>query len=193
MIAAILLAAGESKRMGTPKMLLPWGNRTVIEHVVSTFLKAGIEEILVVTGGAREQVEQALETYPVRKLHNPKYATGEMLLSLQRGIRAMPERTEAVLIGLGDQPQVQEQSLRAICDTDRETASTLIVPSFRRKRGHPWLVARPLWDELLMLRPHQTPRDFLNHHADQIQYLNLDTPTILTDLDTREDYEKSRP
>jgi molybdenum cofactor cytidylyltransferase len=95
MIAAILLAAGESKRMGTPKMLLPWGNRTVIEHVVSTFLKAGIEEILVVTGGAREQVEQALETYPVRKLHNPKYATGEMLLSLQRGIRAMPARTEA--------------------------------------------------------------------------------------------------
>lgn len=193
MISAIILAAGESKRMGQPKMLLPWGDRTVIEHVVTTFLKAGVEDIVVVTGGAREQVEKALEQYPVRKIHNPNYPTGEMLSSIQCGIREMHEGTQAVLIGLGDQPQVQEQSVRAICDTYKATASTLIVPSFQRKRGHPWLVTRLLWNELLTLKPHQTPRDFLNNYADRIWYVNLDTPTILADMDTPEDYEQSRP
>lgn len=174
-------------------MLLPWGDRTVIEHVVTTFLKAGVEDIVVVTGGAREQVEKALEQYPVRKIHNPNYPTGEMLSSIQCGIREMHEGTQAVLIGLGDQPQVQEQSVRAICDTYKATASTLIVPSFQRKRGHPWLVTRLLWNELLTLKPHQTPRDFLNNYADRIWYVNLDTPTILADMDTPEDYEQSRP
>lgn len=193
MISAIILAAGESKRMGQPKMLLPWENRTVIEHVVTTFLKAGIEDIVVVTGGAHEQVERAVEQYPVRKIHNPNYATGEMLSSIQCGIREMPEQAQAVLIGLGDQPQVQQKSVRAIYDTYKATASSLIVPSFRRKRGHPWLVARPLWDELLTLKPHRTPRDFLNDHPDEIQYVNVDNATILADLDTPEDYRKSHP
>ena len=69
----------------------------------------------------------------------------------------------------------------------------MIVPSFQRKRGHPWLVTRLLWNELLTLKPHQTPRDFLNNYADRIWYVNLDTPTILADMDTPEDYEQSRP
>ena len=193
MISAIILAAGESKRMGQPKMLLPWGGRTVIEHVVTTFLKAGVEDIVVVTGGAREQVEKAIERYPVRKIHNKNYATGDMLSSIQCGIREMPDWAQAALIGLGDQPQVLEQSVRAIGEMYNESASALIVPSFQRKRGHPWLVTRPLWNELLTLKPHQTPRDFLNNYADRIWYVNLDTPTILADMDTPEDYEQSRP
>jgi molybdenum cofactor cytidylyltransferase len=193
MISAILLAAGESKRMGRPKMLLPWGDRTVLEHVVITFLQAGVKDILIVTGGAQEQVEKALMGYPVRKIHNQEYATGEMLSSLQRGIREMPAQTQAALIALGDQPQVQERSVQAICDAYEASQSSLIVPSFKMKRGHPWLAARPLWDEILSLRPPQTPRDFLNDHSHSIQYVNLDTPTILTDLDTPEDYRKSHP
>ena len=103
------------------------------------------------------------------------------------------EQAQAVLIGLGDQPQVQQKSVRAISDAYEATASSLIVPSFQRKRGHPWLVARPLWDELLTLKPHRTPRDFLNDHSDEIQYVDVDNATILADLDTPEDYRKSHP
>ena len=83
MISAIILAAGQSKRMGQPKMLLPWGELTVIEHVITTFLNAGIEDMVVITGGAREQVEGAIAQYPVRKVYNSDYAAGEMLSSLQ--------------------------------------------------------------------------------------------------------------
>jgi CTP:molybdopterin cytidylyltransferase MocA len=83
--------------------------------------------------------------------------------------------------------------VRALCEAFRETSALLIVPSFRRKRGHPWLAARPLWAEILALEPPQSPRDFLNAHADEIRYVNLDSSTILADLDTPEDYRASHP
>jgi molybdenum cofactor cytidylyltransferase len=179
--------------MGQPKMLLPWGKLTVIEHVVVTFLNAGVEDIVVVTGGAHEQVEQAIDRYPVRKIHNRDHESGEMLSSLQCGLREMRKRVQATLIGLGDQPQIQKESVRLICEAYRESKSDLIVPSFRMKRGHPWLVARSLWSEILALKPPETPRDFLNQYADRIQYVNVDTPSVLADLDTPEDYQNARP
>jgi molybdenum cofactor cytidylyltransferase len=193
MISAIILAAGQSKRMGRPKMLLPWGKLTVIEHVINTFLNAEMEDILVVTGGAHERVKEAIDRYPVRITHNADYITGEMLSSLQWGLSKTPDHVQATLIGLGDQPQIQEGSIRLICEAYRESRSPLIVPSFQMKRGHPWLMAHSLWDEILALRPPETPRDFLNRHAAHIQYVNVDTPTVLADLDTPEDYQNSHP
>jgi molybdenum cofactor cytidylyltransferase len=193
MISAIIPAAGQSKRMGQPKMLMPWGKSTVIEHVISTFLKAGIEDVIVVTGGARELVEGTISQYPVRTIHNRDYAAGEMLSSIQCALRVMPTQVQATLIGLGDQPQVQEKSIRLICDEYRNGQSTLIVPSFQMRRGHPWLVARPLWSEILALKPAESPRDFLTRHANEIHYVNVNTQSVLADLDTPEDYEKSDP
>ena len=192
MISAILLAAGQSKRMGQPKMLLPWGEATIIEQVITTFLKAGVEDLIVVTGGAREQVESVIGQYPVRNVYNNDYATGEMLSSIQCALRIMQENSEATLIGLGDQPQIQEGSVRLICEEYRDHTSPLIVPSFQMRRGHPWLVARPLWTEILSLRPPESTRDFLNRHANEIRYVSVNTPSILADLDTPEDYQRAR-
>ena len=193
MISAIILAAGRSKRMGQPKMLLPWGKITVIEQVITTFLSAGLEDILIVTGGAHLEVEKVVDRYRIRRIYNTDYADGEMLSSLQCGIRAMSERVQAALVSLGDQPQLQEASVRAIYDAYRANGHGLIVPSFQMRRGHPWLVARSHWDEILSLKPPETTRDFLNQHAGEIQYVELDTPTILADLDTPEDYRASHP
>lgn len=193
MISAIILAAGESKRMGQPKMLLPWGEVTIIEHVISVFIRAGIEELLVVTGGAREKVEEIIREYPVRPIHNQGYTTGEMLSSLQCGLRALSSQTQATFIGLGDQPQVEEGSVRMIYEAYRRKRSGLIVPSFQMRRGHPWLVARPLWNEILEMKSPGSPRDFLNKHASEIEYVNVNTSSILADLDTPEDYQRSHP
>ena len=179
--------------MGKPKMLLPWGKLTVIEHVITIFLEAGIEDILVITGGAHKQVERATEMYPVRRIYNEKYQSGEMLSSLQYGLRAMNNQVEATLVGLGDQPQVQERSVHLIIEAYELSKSPLIVPSFGRRRGHPWLVARPLWGELLSMKSPETPRDFLNKHSAEIHYVDMDTASILADLDTPEDYERFHP
>jgi molybdenum cofactor cytidylyltransferase len=193
MISAIILAAGASKRMGQPKMLLPWGKTTVLGHIIDVLNSAEIAEIIVVTGGASNQVESSIMDHQVRIAHNNQYANSEMLTSIQCGLALQPPRAEATLVCLGDQPQVQEGTVRSLCDAYRAENSSLIVPSFQKRRGHPWLVARPLWGELLEMGPGASPRDFLNKHAEQIQYVNVYTPSILADLDTPQDYLASRP
>lgn len=193
MISAIILAAGESKRMGQPKMLLPWGKTTVLGQVISTFQTAGIEDIVVVLGGARERVEEIVKQYGARSIFNADFANGEMLPSLQRGIEAQSPQAQATLIGLGDQPQIQEGTVRLVCETFTTMQSKVVAPSYQMRRGHPWLVKRSLWDELLEMRPPQSPRDFLNRHAKEIQYVQVQTSTILADLDTMEEYKKARP
>jgi len=206
MISALILAAGQSKRMGQPKMLLPWGEVTVIEHVISIFANANVDDILVVTGGAREQVEEIIEAckgqYPVRSVYNERYEDGEMLSSIQCGIQAITpfrissgemDDSSATLIGLGDQPQIQERSVRLVMEAYQRMGSPLVVPSYQMRRGHPWLVASLLWDELLEMSPDQTPRDFLNKHASVIHYVNVETADVLADLDTPDDYRAARP
>lgn len=74
-----------------------------------------------------------------------------------------------------------------------QAQSPLVVPSFQMRRGHPWIVSRALWAEILAMLPPQTPRDFLNAHAKDIQYVEINSPSILADLDTPEDYRASRP
>jgi molybdenum cofactor cytidylyltransferase len=195
-ISVILLAAGESRRMGQPKLILPWGNTTVLGQVVGSFAAAGIEDILVVTGGAREHIEEAVtklqRKYPVRSIHNPEYALGEMLSSIRTGLGGLGSKTLAALIGLGDQPQVRPETIRHICDTFIQKNSPLVIPSCQGHRGHPWLAARVLWPEILALSMSTTTRQFLSAHAGQIEYVAADE-SILKDLDTPEDYNLQRP
>ena len=195
MISAILPAAGESRRMGRPKMLLPWGNTTVLGQVISVYQQAGVEDILVITGGMREQVTEIARQHGARSLYNERYAGAEMLSSVQCGLRSLlrEEEVQAALIGLGDQPQLQPETIRQICQVFRKQRAGLIRPSFQMRRGHPWLVERSLWPALLDLTDSQSPRDFLNQHAGQILYVNVETPSILADLDTPQDYHNARP
>lgn len=193
MIAAIILAAGKSMRMGRPKMLLPWGKVTVLEQVIRSVQDAGIQDILVVSGSGRDEVEKIAAQYKVRTTYNEKFESEEMLASIQCGLRVQQTGTEAVLICLGDQPQVEESSVRRVCATFDKTRSPIIVPSYEMRRGHPWLVARPLWSELLDLQAPHSPRDFLNMHSAEIEYVVLDSPSIIEDLDTPEDYLKFKP
>jgi len=192
MISAIILAAGESKRMGQPKMLLKWGATTVINKVIATFQEAGVDDILVVLGGAKEQVEQAIGD-SASMVFNASYAQGEMLSSVQAGLVGMKPETDAVLIGLGDQPQVEAGTVRLVMESYRRTGAAIVVPSYRMHRGHPWLVARTHWNTILRMHTPDSPREFLNRQSPEICYVDVDSPGILQDLDTPEDYLKSRP
>ncbi len=192
MISAVILAAGESKRMGQPKMLLPWGNSTVLQTVISILQESGLEDILVVTGGAHPQVEK-LAPPSVEVVFNPDYANSEMLGSIQAGLSARKRKSEAALIVLGDQPQIEKTTLVRILEEYRSTTTPILVPSYQMHRGHPWLVRESLWAEILTLQPPDTLREFLNRHAGAIRYIPLDSPSILQDLDTPGDYLKYKP
>jgi len=196
MISAIILAAGKSTRMGKPKMLLPWSGGTVLGRVISVFGNAGMEDILAIAGAEREGIERLVHElsgrFPVRSVFNPEYDTGEMLSSIQCGLRDVMDKSfGAVMIGLGDQPQVEERSVRQIREACEQTGHPLIVPSFQMRRGHPWLVGREFWDEILLMKPPQTPRNFLLRHAEKIHYVEVDNASILADLDTPDEYSKA--
>ena len=216
-ISAVILAAGSSRRMGLPKLLLPWGNTTVIGQVTGVVCAAGVFDPVLVTGRSEQAVRAATAAFGVRWVHNPAYAHTEMLQSLQIGLREISRLASACLIVLGDQPQIEgtlvDEILAAYrtelpstgCDTPRVRRSgealpsekwlphRILIPSYQQRRGHPWLVQRDLWDELLELPEDANLRIFLNRHAGEIEYLNVTTPTVLMDLDTPEDYARSKP
>ncbi len=193
MIAAIVLAAGLSRRMGQPKLALPWGDTAVISHVVAVLAEAGVAEIVVVTGGARAEVEAALRDSPARLAFNPRFEASEMVDSLQVGLTQLSQAVDATLVALGDQPQIQAPVVQAVLEAYRQHHSALIVPSYQMKRGHPWLVGRTLWNELSQLRLPETLRDFLDRHVAEIDYLPVSSDTILRDLDTPADYAREKP
>lgn len=193
-IGAVVLAAGMSRRMGQPKQLLPWGKTTVIGQVVNVLQAAQVAQIVVVTGKSREQVEQTLKNTSAQCVFNPRYETSEMLTSLKVGISRLHDEVQAVLVVLGDQPQIQVSVVQGLIEQYRFGKGVLIVPSYQMRRGHPWLVDRSLWQEILQMDDErESMRNFLNHHAQDIVYYLVDTPSILTDMDTPEDYQQMRP
>jgi len=173
-------------------MLLPWGKSTVLQTVIQTIHTSGIENVLVITGGARKQVE-ILVGDSARTCFNSDFHQGEMLSSLQLGLLNIKAEAEAILVCLGDQPQIQERTVRDVCKAHHENPSKIIVPSYQSRRGHPWLVSQNYWDEILMMKPPFTMRDFLTKHQQEIYYLSVNTPSIVEDLDTKQDYLKSKP
>ena len=192
-IAGVVLAAGLSRRMGQPKMVLPWGNRTVIGNVVGTLQTAGVQLITVVTGGTASLVEIALASYLVTTVFNPNYSNGDMLFSIQTGVASLPADVQAALVVLGDQPQIEVKTVRDMIDLYLQEKPLMIVPSFNMRRGHPWLIEKSLWPDIKKLAPPATMRDFIYQHNKLIRYLEVESPSVLNDLDTPEDYEKDKP
>ncbi len=195
MTAAIVLAAGLSSRMGRFKLTLPWGDRTVIGQVVATLDAAGVDEIVVVTGHRADEVAAVLAGTTAHSVHNPDYAAGEMLSSIQAGVRAAggsrlkpAANAAAALLCLGDQPQMQIATVQAVLAAgEADGWGQIVIPSHGMRAGHPILLPRWLWTEILDCSG--TLRDVMAAHRDRTRFLVVDTSTILADLDTPEDYE----
>jgi molybdenum cofactor cytidylyltransferase len=195
MISAVVLAAGLSTRMGRPKLILPWGSSSVIGQVVTTLAQAQVDEIVVVTGAARMEVEAAVRQgglEAVRTVFNPRFAENDMLVSLQAGIAVLGDQVDAVLVVLGDQPQIEVEVVRLLVKAYQTEGCPLLVPSYQMHRGHPWVVDRTLWPDLLYAPVGSTMRDFLHAHERQITCIAVSSPSILRDLDTPEDYARDR-
>jgi len=190
MITAIVLAAGLSTRMGRPKQLLPFGEHTVIAQVVAVLQESGLDEIVVVTGHEHRAIEAELADRPVRCAFNPDFARGEMISSVQVGLRAASPEARAALIALGDQPQIEPQVVQRLIAAYRETGARLVVPTHGGRRGHPIVMDRSLWPEVLTLSWNDNLRTVVHVHSDEILHVPVETATVLRDLDTLEDYKE---
>ncbi len=140
MITAVVLAAGLSKRMGQPKMLLPWGNKKVIQQVVETLIDSGIKKIVVVAGALHAEIREALKEDQVKVVVNPLYANGEMTTSLQAGLSHLPKTPTDVMVVLGDQPFLRRRTIEMLIEASKATEKHIVMPSFQNRRGHPWII-----------------------------------------------------
>ena len=172
--------------MGQNKLLMRFGVSTVLETILGVLGAGGLGDLVVVTGHERERIEALLTRHAVRSVFNPDYAAGEMLSSVQAGLRAMRDDCEAALLVLGDQPLIDAGLIRRLLDAHRPGG--IAIPSFRRRRGHPILLDRAIWPEVLALPPRANLRQVVNAHADSIDYVEVDAEAIIRDLDTPDDY-----
>lgn len=188
-VAAVVLAAGRSRRMGRCKLTLPWGNTTLIGQVVATLTQAGAAPVLVVTAPPwHHEVLAVLAGTPAQvTVYHPQDPEA-MLLTVQWGLRHLPDTTVATFIALGDQPHIPVHVPQTLMATYQATGAAIVVPTHQGRKGHPWLVDRRLWPDLLRLPPAATLRDFLRQHQEHLHPVPVDTPAIHWDMDTPQDY-----
>jgi molybdenum cofactor cytidylyltransferase len=185
--AAILLAAGQSRRMGAFKPLLPFGNKTVIECCIDYLRQGGVETIVVVLGHRAEEVRQTLKNLPVTFALNPD-PDSEMGASVAAGVRELPASAEATLIALSDHPAVSASVVSTLIETWKNGAR-LVVPAWQNRGGHPVLVDLSFKAELLNLSSTGGLKALLTAHPQEVERVPVDSPFIARDMDTWDDYQ----
>jgi molybdenum cofactor cytidylyltransferase len=186
-IWAVILAAGESRRMGTQKLLLPFGETTVVGAVVGTALASRVDRVLAVLGADKDAVRLKLEPFSIDFAINENFAQG-MLSSVQAGFRALPPDAKAAVVMLGDQPFLPARVVDAVVETYRRCGKGIVVPAFQGRRGHPGLVDLKYRDEVLALDPADGLRRLMHAHPEDIFEAEVEDANILRDMDVPEDY-----
>ena len=189
MISAILLAAGESRRMGEFKQLLDLGGKTFVERCTDTLLASNVSEVIIVTGHREPEVRRAIGNRPVRFIHNSAYPSG-MASSIKSGVQALTDEVRACVLALVDQPQIATDVINRLIETYEKSHPLIVIPTFGGKNGHPLLFDLSLREEILSMDPGLGLREVVHSHASQIAHVEVSTQAVLEDFDLPEDYQR---
>ncbi len=188
MISAIILAAGLSRRMGSHKMLLPYGGASVIATVAEQVVASPVDETIVVVGHRGGDVARQLKDAPVRIVENPEYAKG-MLSSVRRGVAAASAQATALMMVLGDQPTLQSSAIERLIAHYRAVEARIVAPSYNGRRGHPLIFDAAYREEILTRFDEVGLRGLMRAHPGAVSVLEVAQSEVLEDLDTPEDYQ----
>jgi molybdenum cofactor cytidylyltransferase len=195
-IAAVVLAAGRSSRMGGPnKLLAEIGGKPLVRHVVDAALASRARPVIVVTGHQRDKVEAALAGLPVKFVHNPHFADG-LGTSLKAGIAALgtlPAEADGAIVCLGDMPQVDAALIdRLIGAFDPEHGALVVVPTIDGKRGNPVVWSRRFFPDLMAVEGDVGARYLIGRYTEAVAEVPFSGTAALTDVDTPEALEAVR-
>ncbi len=193
MITAIILAAGQGRRFGQTKQLMPWGETTILGATLAQIQQSQVDDILVVTGHDAAAVTLIASAHHLPTIHNPHYEAGEILSSLKTGIQTLPATVAAALVILADQPFIPPTVIDQLITHFKAGNGQLIAPTYHGQRGNPVLIGRPFFAELLALPPQAAPRTLLQRHPNKLVLVAVDSEAILLDIDRVEEYERLRP
>ena len=191
--AAVILAAGESTRMGTPKALLDWGGRPLLEHVLDTAREAGCSKLFVVLGREADAIRAGCTLDGVTVLINPEPARGQ-ISSTRMGMENLDFSTDCCVIWPVDCPLIQPSDVRALIETYAATRASLmriLMPVYKGERGHPMLVDIGFRQPFMELQPGETARKVIEDNHTQVREVPTDNPGVLVDIDTPEQYQQA--
>ncbi len=193
MIAALILAAGGSRRLGRPKQLEPWGSTSLLGHVIDLVESFPVDETWVVVGSDLDRVVAEIGSRPVGIIQNPDWETG-LASSLRVGLDALTQLSKAdgVLVFLADQPAVRADVVTALIEKHRRSSAMAIVPKYRYSRGNPVLIDRALWPRLMSLEGDEGAQRLLQAHSEWVEEVWFDSLPP-RDIDTQADVEELRP
>ncbi|MBS3819627.1 molybdenum cofactor cytidylyltransferase [bacterium] len=186
---AVVLAAGKSRRMGEPKLLLPFKGQTIIERVLENILASRVQRVVVVVGATREKIERIIQNLPVQIIYNPFFHRG-MLSSVQRGIDSLPLESEAALVFLGDQPSIPPEVVNRLVQAYSKTKSGIVIPVYQNRRGHPLLIDLKYREEVKKLDSPIGLKGLVHKNSNEICEVEVKAPGVLRDIDDREDYRR---
>jgi molybdenum cofactor cytidylyltransferase len=185
-VYGILLAAGESRRMGFPKPLLRIDGETYLERLVAA-MRPAVDGLIIVLGAHREMISRAIPRGPgISTVTNPNYPDGQ-LSSLKVALRRIPENAAAVMVHLIDHPTVTSTTFSQMVETWRNSPAPILIARYRGRRGHPVIFERRLFDELLAAPDNQGARIVVNADPDRVTYCEVEDPGVSLDLDTPAD------
>ncbi len=191
-VAAIVLAAGESRRMGRAKLTLPYGSdgRTIVETVVMVIQATPVYPITVVLGANWKEIQFVLSDLGVELSVNPNPELG-MLSSARWALSHLEDTVDAYMFVLGDQPQIETRIVERILEMAEYSDKGIVLPEYNGKRGHPLLIRARYKGEILRLPDTGGLNQLLQAHPDDIEEVPVDTDSILRDIDTPADYEEA--
>lgn len=175
--------------MARPKLLLPFGEKTIIETVMDNAASSKANYTLLVLGCFREKITQKVKGFPAIPVFNPNYKQG-MLSSVQIGFRSLPEGAQAGLVLLGDQPSISRQVIDQIIEGYSQTTKGIILPTYKKKRGHPVLFDMKYKNEIAALSPEVGLRGIVYNHPGDVHEVQVHTSSILHDIDDMQDYKR---
>jgi molybdenum cofactor cytidylyltransferase len=188
-VAGIVLAAGEGARMGRLKQLLPFAGKTVLESVVDNAMASALHRVIVVLGHQASLLRPLMAAMDVEVVINPDYRLGQST-SLQAGLQALDEQTEAALFLLGDQPLIAPATINHLLAAYSATSSPIVVPVYEGRRGNPVLFSRETFPRIAVLRDDCGARPLFDEYAERLLRVPVDDPGIHLDIDTEEDYRR---
>ena len=190
-VTGILLAAGESTRMGQLKALMPWENGVLIEFQIGELLSAGVNEVVVIVGAFDEKITPFVNKFrSARAVYNPDFERGKTT-SIKAGVRAMERRTDNILIMAVDQPR-PSSIIRELISYHRSSAAPITVPKHKGVRGHPLLFRGDLFSDINEITEKSLGlRAVLKKWDAEIAELNVDSPIVLVDLNTPAQYSEA--
>ncbi|MGI9252400.1 MAG: nucleotidyltransferase family protein [Thermomicrobiales bacterium] len=187
-VAAVVLAAGQSSRLGWPKQLLDLGGVPLVTRVVRTAFAAGLSDVIVVTGAAADRVETAVAALHPAIAFNPRFAEGQST-SLAVGIAAVPEDADAAIVLLGDQPGVDPAVIRAVVAAFRESGAAIVAPVYGKILGNPVLFRRDLFPDLRALTGDEGARALIRSRMADVHRVPVPGDAPPPDIDTEADYQ----